>query len=80
MSAWAQSNMWWLLPAIGLGVLLWRFSDAEGSVLHRIVYALWPSLEPGSAAQRRSVNNAVGWVLTVLIAAIVAIGVLFWWR
>jgi hypothetical protein len=79
MEAWAANNIWWLLPAIGLAVLVWRFSDAEGSVLHRMIYALWPSLEPGSAEQRRSVNNAVSWAVTVIIAAIVAFAVLLWW-
>ena len=71
MEAWAANNMWWLLPAIGVGVLVWNFSFAEGSLLQRMLYSLWPSLEPGSTAQRRSVNVAVGTVMTAIIAAIV---------
>ena len=76
MEAWAANNMWWLLPAIGIGFVAWQFHDSEGSFLHRVLYYFWPSLEPGSTAQRRSVNIFVGWVITAIIAAIVVIGFL----
>ena len=77
MEAWFAANMWWLLPAIAVGYLAIRIFDTHAgeSLPKRILYSVRPELEPGSRAQRRVVANVLGSFFTLLIAALVAVGI-----
>mgnify|MGYP000247531409 FL=1 len=78
MEAWFAANMWWLLPVIAVGYLAIRLFDTHSDepFHRRILYSLWPALEPGSRAQRRVASLIVGNVLTAIIVVVVA--VLIW--
>ena len=75
MGAWLAEHKWWLLPVLAGAVFLIKVHDGgSGEPLHRrIIYAIWPALEPDSPAQSRALANFLGAILTVAIMAVVAV-------